>query len=92
MFLAWKFFVGVPVADELGCPSFVLSHNIFFSETEDVVKAVSMVHQCDSSCQFVTKSYSRNVERETILASRLEYVHDYCNNLKYSLNVYCLSH
>ena len=39
---------------------------LFMVDTSNILTAVSMVHKCNSSCQFVSKSFSRSIERENI--------------------------
>ncbi len=75
--------------DDLDCPRYALMNELFVVDTHDILTAVSMVHKCESSCGFVSKSFSRNVERENISTSRLEFIHDY-SNVQYCLNIFCL--
>ena len=81
-----------PATDELGCPLLYLTDTIFIVKTSAVLNAVSVVHKCESSCQFVSRLCPRNVERENISTYRLEYEHDYCGNYNYCLNVFCMKY
>lgn len=60
---------------------------IFMVHPSDVAMAVSIVHECSETCQFVVADTQRRLERETVVQRKLEYRHDYENTLYY-LNVY----
>ena len=82
--------LGDPITNAYDCPLLSLTRTIFTARTLDVLKAVSVVHECARTCEFKIKEYPRSVEREEVSLSRLEYVHDFCSNLLYCLNVYCM--
>ena len=82
--------LGQQLTDECDCPLFELTHILFLRTSSSVVKPVSMVHQCSSSCKFTIKEIPRNVERETVNGSRIEYEHDFVGSLLYCLNIYCM--
>ena len=81
---------GNPITNECDCPLLLLSHEIFTTRALEVLKAVSVVHECGETCRFVDKETPRNVERENISLSRLEYEHDFSSNLMYCLNIFCI--
>lgn len=83
--------LGEPILDESDCPLLCLTRTIFTTLTKNIRRAVSIVHQCTSSCQFVVKGWPRALERETVCSSRMEYEHDFTNNFMYSLNIYCMN-
>ena len=72
---------GIPITNEYDCPLLSLSHIIFTTKTSEVLKGVSVIHQCTETCQFIDKECGRNVEREDICLSRLEYQHDFSGKL-----------
>ena len=78
---------GNPITNEYNCPLLILSHVIFITKSSEIVKSVSVVHECGDTCKFVNKETPRNVEREDISLSRLEYEHDFCTNF---LNIFCI--
>lgn len=83
---------GAPIMNELECPLLTLTHSVFTVKSSAILKAVSVVHACGNSCQFVMKQRTRRIEREDLhLSSRLEYDHDYAGNYMYYLNVYCMN-
>ena len=77
---------GEPLLNQFDCPLYKLSRTIFFVQSSNVHKAVSMVHECGEGCQFVEASTCRSIERkETIQVNRI-FQHDwtqelYCRNL-----------
>ena len=82
--------LGDPILNELECPLLTLTRTIFAVKTKAVKRAVSIVHECTTTCQFVTKMCPRKIEREQVLFSRLEYEHDYAQNYMYCLNIYAM--
>lgn len=81
---------GSNITNEVDCPLFELTRVIFVARSTTVLKAVSMIHECTASCKFSNKQIARNVEREQISTSRIEYEHDF-KNILYCLNLYCMS-
>ena len=71
---------GNPINNEYDCPLLILSNVIFTVKSSEIVRSVSVVHECSETCKFVNKETPRNVEREDISLSRLEYEHDFCTN------------
>ena len=56
---------GTPIT-EYDCPLLLMSHIIFVAKPSEILKAVSVVHECGETCRFVNKETPRNVERENI--------------------------
>ena len=82
--------LGIPITNEFDCPLLCLSRIIFTTTSSDIVKAVSIVHECTETCQFIDTDCSQQVEREDITMTRLEYKHDFTGNFMFCLNVYCM--
>ena len=82
--------LGDPIMNEADCPLFLLSHILFSARATSIHKAVSMVHECTATCQFLTIAVPRMVEREFHSTPRLEYKHDFIGNLMYC-NLYCIT-
>ena len=80
--------LGDPITNEYDCPLLSLTHTIFTARTSEVLQAVSVIHECTGTCQFITKECPRKVEREEVSLSRIEYVHDFCRNFMYCSNLY----
>lgn len=80
-----------PILDEIDCPLLSLTNTIFTTSSKLIRRSVSIVHQCTDTCHFVEKEWPRVMERETVHSSRMEYEHDFANNLMYSLNIYCMN-
>ena len=80
---------GTQITNEMGCPLFELSNIIFTVSSMSVLKAVSLVHECAASCKFSMEQVPRNVERELVSTSRIEYKHDF-TNLMYCFDLYCI--
>ena len=47
--------LGIPIMNEFDCPLLSLTHTIFTMKPPEILKAVSVVHQCTESCQFIDK-------------------------------------
>jgi len=78
------------ITNKIECPLLLLSRTIFSTRTSSVLEAISVVHECTATCQFVTMQVPQNMERESRYISRLEYKHDF-TNLMYCLNSYCIA-
>lgn len=83
--------LGEPFTNELDCPLLNLTHTLFTTRTNHVMRAVSIVHECTTACKFVEREYPRCVEREAVdlSSTRIEQEHDYSNYM-YCFNVYCM--
>ena len=82
---------GDPVKNETDCPLIILSDTVFTVKSSAVMKAVSILHECGSSCKFSIQSCSTIVEREERLSHKLHFQHDWCGNDLYHLNIYCIN-
>ena len=80
--------LGAPILNEFDCPLLSLSHTIFTVYSTSIKKAVSIVHNCTDTCQFIDMECPRHVEREDVTIKRLEYKHDFFGNPMFCLNVY----
>lgn len=82
---------GVIVNNEFDCPLLTLTDLVYLIESISIHYAVSVVHECNNSCTYVTSSVTTVIERETITKSVLSFKHDPSNRM-YCLNIYCMSH
>lgn len=82
--------LGDKIMNEVDCPLLELSHTIFTTLSSSVLKAVSVMHECSTTCHFVSKQIPQNIERESVSVSKLEFEHDFSSNLIYCLNLYVL--
>ena len=80
---------GAPILNTFECPLLSLSSNIGMVSASNIRQAVSVVHECGTSCTFKNVIKTRNVEREQVDQQKLTFVHDY-SNLMFCLNVYCM--
>lgn len=57
--------LGDPITNAYDCPLLSLTRTIFTARTLDVLKAVSVVHECARTCEFKIKEYPEvlNVKR-----------------------------
>lgn len=78
--------------NEFDCPQLKLSSVIFTVPSSHILKSVSVIHECRSTCKFIHKAVKSNFERETVTSNntKLEYEHDYNGNLFYYINNYCI--
>ena len=49
---------GTPITNEYDCPLLLMSHIIFTAKPSEILKAVSVVHECGETCRFVNKDSS----------------------------------
>ena len=78
------------VCNEWDCPLLQARDTIEVIYSNQVLYAVSVVHQCTHTCTFQTSSVGKIIEREEIVRSSLHYKHDEKNNMFY-LNVYTVN-
>ena len=78
-----------PFANEYDCPLLELTRTIFSTPGGNILRAVSVVHECGASCRFEETQTIENVERQEITRTKLTFEHDWSNTL-YSYNVYCV--
>ena len=83
--------LGTAVTNEYDCPLLMLSNVVFTVTAREVLKDISVVHECTQSCKFVERAVPRKVEREDIPVCRLEFEHDLESNVMYCLNIYCMT-
>jgi len=62
--------LGDQLTDVFDGPLLELTHVIFLTRRSSILKAVSVVHKCSSSCKFVKKEIPRNIERQNIRSNR----------------------
>lgn len=75
--------------NELGCPLLLLTHMIVTLRASVLLNAVSIMQECDVTCKFLTRQCPRNVERQSLSFSALDYQHNFYN-YNYCFNVYCM--
>lgn len=80
------------VRDEFDCPLAILADEIIVVPPSSIIRPVSVVHACSTSCKFVQSGSRVSMfEREELEISRKNQVtfrHDVLNKL-YCINVYC---
>ena len=69
---------GDPVKNETDSPLMILTDTVFTAKSSAVLKAVSILHECGSSCKFSIQSCSTIVEQEERLSSKPHFQHDWC--------------
>ena len=86
----WKLPDGTPITNELDCPLLERDDNLFSMPPHWVSRAVSVVHECTSTCVFRETEQSQTVERECVKVNKLVFQHDW-SNPHYCLNIFCIS-
>ena len=74
------------ICDEFQCPLLDLTKCIRISPVSDVLRPVSIVHSCTTSCKFKDTGGSRTIEREEIDTQDIIFEHDW-KNYMYVLNI-----
>jgi hypothetical protein len=82
--------MGENLLNEYDCPILTMSNLVYCIPSTSVLYPVSVVHECNNSCVFVSGIISRAVEHEKVDSAQLCYHHDWSNNM-YSLNIFCMS-
>ncbi len=85
-------FLSLQSVNEFDCPQLELSDVFFTVPSSTILKSVSIIHECQSTCKFSFKAAKSTIERETVISNtiKLEYEHDYCANRFYYMNIYCI--
>ena len=82
---------GEYIYNDYDCPILSLTNLVYCISSEHILQSVSIIHECTTTCVFVTKSVSKRVEHEDVNTSSLAYDHDWSNKL-FCHNVYCMYH
>lgn len=77
------------VYNDFDCPLLILTKDIDCVTPTSLVRSVSIVHQCSSSCVFKETVSRTLVEREAIESRRIVFEHDWSNDV-FCLNNYCM--
>ena len=80
---------GTAIMNQFDCPVLNLTKSIITTESANIKRAVSFVHECSASCVYKEVTSVHNVEREEAVQKELILQHDY-SNTSYCLNVYCI--
>ena len=79
------------ITNSYDCPLLELTNELLVVESKTIVREVSIVHECTTSCKYVEKQLSISVERESVNSNQLVYEHDYQNNY-FCFNLYAIRH
>ena len=77
---------GQPLLNPFDCSLYNLSRTIFSVDSSAIVRPVSMVHECGSSCKLDNAEFVQNIEREQIITT---FRHVWTVT-KFCYNVYCI--
>ena len=80
---------GQPLLNKHERPLLELSNMIYSTSGSNVMRAVSIVHECGGTCTFRETTAVQNIERMDIAVNKLVFNHDW-NNTMYCYNVYCM--
>lgn len=75
------------VCNEIDCPLLEKENRIKVIRSRNIIRAVSIVHQCTNTCSFTATLMTKTVEREDVNSQNVQYKHDRSNNM-YCLNIY----
>ena len=75
--------------NDFDCPLLMLTKDIEYVDPTSLVRSISIVHQCSSSCVFKETVSRMLVEREAIESHRIIFEHDWSNDM-FCLNNYCM--
>ena len=76
------------ITNELDCP--LVEHDDHISlPTHSISRAISILHECLSTCVFRETEQIQTVEREYVIVNKLIFEHDR-SNPHYCWNIYCI--
>ena len=78
-----------PLLNEYDCPLLTLSKTVFCISSSNVLRSVSVVHECTESCNFKTARVCSKSGKTGHVCNTLVYCHDW-NNPIYCYNVFCV--
>ena len=78
------------ISNEYNCPLLLCGYTIKLIRVTYVASAVSVMHECTSTCTFSNQLQPQTIERQSVVHNSLTFEHDFSNDL-FSLNVYCLN-
>ena len=81
--------LGERICNEYDCPILNLTGVIYCLPSRYILSAVSIVHECTTTCTFVISTTQKKIEHEVITVSKTTYRHDWSNKL-YCENIYCM--
>ena len=79
--------------NDIDCPILLLDDDIVSVLPKNIVRPLSIIHQCDSTCTpTVTSHVYRRIEREDIeeRCDSVKFLHNFTNSM-YCLNVYAMN-
>lgn len=78
------------ILNEAGCPLLWLTSKVIALKPTDILKPVSIVHECTSLCGVKEDTVSRHLERELTTQQVLTFRHDFSNNM-FCFNIFCIN-
>lgn len=81
---------GENILNEYDCPVLSLTDLIYCIPSQCIKHSISVVHECTTTCTYVTNCISNVIEHETVQTASLIFKHDWKNKL-YCHNIYCMS-
>ena len=81
---------GQPCLNQFDCPLLTLTKVIRVLSPAAIVRAISVVHQCTSTCVVDSMHIAARMERQRVSENTLRLKHDWSNTV-YCYNVYCIA-
>ena len=79
-----------PILNEAECPLLWLTSKLIAVKPTDILKPISIVHECTSLCSVKEDVVSRRLERELTTQQLLTFRHNFSNNM-FSFNIFCIN-
>jgi hypothetical protein len=80
---------GTIISTELDCPLVERDNTVISLPPHTTIRAISIVHECLSTCVFRETEKIQIVERENVKINKLIFEHDW-SNPHYCWNKYCI--
>ena len=81
---------GTPITNEMDCPLVENTHRFEVVSSVCIIRSISILHACGSSCTFV-HNQKTTIEREEVTVKNFRTIkHDQNNNM-YFINIYCMA-
>ena len=81
---------GQPSHNEFDCPLLTLTKVLRVLSSTAIVRAISVVHQCTSTCVVDSVHIATRMERRGVTENTLRLKHDWSNTM-YCYNAYCIA-
>ena len=77
-----------PILNYVGCPLLSLSSELYIISPANVLRPISVVHECDSSCIFGEEEVLQDIEHVRTTCKIRTFQHNFINKI-FCFNIFC---